>query len=127
MPVVSTCSVFHVVHCTQVCRRGFAYLSFPLRLPWPPQVQHVLSSVELYNPNAAAPPAPGAAGPGDLGAAAAAAGGVPVAASPLAACGCGWGSWQRGPDMVLPRSAHACAVLGGCWLKLGQDRDTGLH
>ncbi|KXZ45240.1 hypothetical protein GPECTOR_57g530 [Gonium pectorale] len=66
--------------------------------PPAPQVQHVLNSMEILDPDAMAapdsPPLPAAAS----------------AATP---------AWRRGPDMVLPRSAHACVVLGGRVYALG--------
>ncbi|GLI69527.1 hypothetical protein VaNZ11_014169 [Volvox africanus] len=63
------------------------------------QVQRVLNTVEMLIPSASV----------DVGAAGSAAFLPPSGAS----------CWRFGPDMVLPRSAHACAVLGGRIFALG--------
>ncbi|GLC45195.1 hypothetical protein PLESTB_000425100 [Pleodorina starrii] len=77
------------------------------------QVQHVLNTVEVLNP----------AGGGDADTASTSTGATSSAAAAVSAGftspGGGGGGWQRGPDMVLPRSAHACAVLGGRIFALG--------
>ncbi|KAG2436918.1 hypothetical protein HXX76_006437 [Chlamydomonas incerta] len=84
------------------------------------QVQHVLSSVELLQPEAAAASGPLAVA--DLAASSGGGGGGSSAGGAAGAGGGGGGgcsAWVRGPDMVMARSAHACAVLGGRVYALG--------